>query len=72
MVKQNNYTLSDYESMFDNVTLETVIDVVEALKNNCRDSTSKDPRFASFCGILKETEGILMKTLNQGEGELSF
>jgi hypothetical protein len=53
--------------MFDNVKLETIIDVIEALKNNCRDSSSKDPRYASFCGILKETEGILMKTLKQGK-----
>lgn len=67
MIKQQDYTLSDFESMFDNVKLETIIDVIEALKNNCRDSSSKDPRYASFCGILKETEGILMKTLKQGK-----
>ncbi len=67
MVKQQNFTLSDFESMFDEVSLETIIDVIEALKNNCRDNSSKDPRYASFCGILKETEGILMKTLNQGK-----
>jgi hypothetical protein len=59
-------TLPELERLFDNITLESVLDVVEALKNNCRDSFAKDKRFPAFCGILKETEGILQKTYNQG------
>jgi hypothetical protein len=63
---EKNLTLPELERLFDNISLETVIDAIEALKNNCRDNNSTDARFSAFCGILKETEGILLKTYNQG------
>ncbi len=65
MYRKENLTLPDLERLFDGVSLQAVIDAVEALKNNCRDSEDKDCRFSAFCGILKETEGILLKTFNQ-------
>ncbi|MFC2131336.1 hypothetical protein ACFLSQ_07865 [Bacteroidota bacterium] len=65
MNKDSNLSLPELERLFDNISLECVLDVVEALKNNCRDSYDKDIRYPAFCGILKETEGILLRTYDQ-------
>ncbi|MFH1051383.1 MAG: hypothetical protein V1779_10705 [bacterium] len=62
MYQNKNLSLPDLERLFDGISLQEVIDAVEALKNNCRDSFDKDSRYSAFCGILKETEGILLKT----------
>jgi len=64
MYRRENLTLPELERLFDGVSLQEVLDAVEALKNNCRDSSSFDSRYATFCGILKETEGILLKSYN--------
>lgn len=60
---QENWDLPDLERQFDDITLQGVINAVEALKNNCRDSNQKDKLYSTFCGILKETEGILLREL---------
>jgi|GEM_PF-6348669 len=65
MYQNKNLTLLDLERLFDEVSLQGVIDAIEALKNNCRDSFDKDSRYSAFCGILKETECILLKTYQQ-------
>ena len=65
MFTETKWELPDLERQFDGITLEGVINVVEALKNNCRDSYYKDKMYSSFCGILKETEGILLKEFDK-------
>lgn len=65
MYQKYNMELTDLERLFDGVSLQGVIDTIEALKNNCRDLFNLDSRYAAFCGILKETECILVKTYNQ-------
>jgi hypothetical protein len=65
MYQKYNMELPDLERLFDGVSLQGVIDTIEALKNNCRDLFDQDSRYSTFCGILKETECILMKTYNQ-------
>ncbi len=61
MVLSKELDLTDLESLFDNISLKSVINVIEALKNNCRDSSYKDPLYSAFCGILKETETLLQR-----------
>ncbi len=51
MFTETKWELPDLERQFDGITLEGVINVVEALKNNCRDSYYKDKMYSSFCGI---------------------
>lgn len=65
MYQKYNMELPDLERFFDGVSLQGVIDTIEALKNNCRDLFEIDSRYSAFCGILKETENILLKTYNQ-------
>ena len=72
MLAETKWDLPDLERQFDGITLEGIINVIEALKNNCRDSYKQDKRYSTFCGILKETEGILLRELGNRNWFLLF
>ncbi len=65
MEQPKSWDLPNLERYFDNVSLDGVLNAVEALKNNCRDISDKHPKYSAVCGILKETEEILMRELKK-------